>query len=57
MILNGIPNAKAFCWGGPDAEERKRGEKKGLDTLVFHAVNDGYWLLVVSTLSVAKLTH
>ncbi len=25
-----------------DAEARKRGEQAGLDTLVVHAVNDGY---------------
>ena len=25
-----------------DAEARKRGEQTGLDTLVVHAVNDGY---------------
>jgi hypothetical protein len=25
-----------------DAEARKRGERTGLDTLVVHAVNDGY---------------
>ncbi len=25
-----------------DAETRKRGEQTGLDTLVVHAVNDGY---------------
>jgi hypothetical protein len=26
----------------PDAEERKRGERTGLDTLVVHAVNVGH---------------
>ena len=30
MISSGIPKAKAFLWGGPDAEGRKRGEQKGL---------------------------
>ena len=40
MISGRIPKAKAVSWGNPDAEGRKRGEKKGLDTLVFHAVND-----------------
>ena len=29
---------------------RKRGEQKGLDTLVVHAVNDACWLFRVSTL-------
>ena len=29
---------------GTDAEVRKRGEQTGLDTLVVHAVNDGYWM-------------
>ena len=34
--------AKATTWTGIDAEVRKRGEQTGLDTLVVHAVNDGY---------------
>ena len=34
--------AKAACWTNTDAEVRKRGERTGLDTLVVHAVNDGY---------------
>ncbi len=34
--------AKAAYWAGIDAEARKRGEQTGLDTLVVHAVNDGY---------------
>ena len=29
-------------WAITDAEARKRGEQIGLDTLVVHAVNDGY---------------
>ncbi len=33
--------AKAVLWALPDAEERKRGERTGLDTLVVHAVNVG----------------
>ena len=33
--------AKAVGWAGTDAEERKRGERTGLDTLVVHAVNVG----------------
>ncbi len=31
--------AKAACWTETDTEVRKRGEQKGLDTLVVHAVN------------------
>ena len=42
MISRGIPKAKAYDWGNPDGERRKLEEKKGLDTLVFLAVNDGY---------------
>ncbi len=34
--------AKAASWTDTDAETRKRGEQTGLDTLVVHAVNDGY---------------
>ena len=34
--------AKASIWLLTDAEERKRGEQTGLDTLVVHAVNDEY---------------
>jgi hypothetical protein len=34
--------AKAELWAGTDAEERKRGERTGLDTLVVHAVNVGH---------------
>ena len=34
------PMAKAGLWAVTDAEERKRGERTGLDTLVVHAVND-----------------
>ena len=32
--------AKASHWPEIDANERKRGERTGLDTLVVHAVND-----------------
>ena len=49
--------AKAVLWALPDAEERKRGERTGLDTLVVHAVNDGYWVWAESNLSVPKLTR
>ncbi len=34
--------AKAGYWANIDAEERKRGEQTGLDTLVVHAVNVGH---------------
>ena len=34
--------AKAAAWSETDDEARKRGEQIGLDTLVVHAVNDGY---------------
>ena len=37
--------AKAATWTDTDAEERKRGERTGLDTLVVHAVNDEYLVL------------
>ena len=37
--------AKAALWAGTDAEERKRGERTGLDTLVVHALNDEYLVL------------
>jgi hypothetical protein len=33
--------AKAVLWALPDAEERKCGERTGLDTLVVHTVNVG----------------
>ena len=39
--------AKAGLWAVTDAEERKRGERTGLDTLVVHAVNDDYSLLAI----------
>jgi hypothetical protein len=41
--------AKAATWTGSDADARKRGEQTGLDTLVVHAVNDGYSVSWVST--------
>ena len=49
--------AKAVLWALPDAEERKRGEQTGLDTLVVHAVNDGHSVWGVSTPSVPELTQ
>ena len=39
--------AKADLWAVTDAEERKRGERTGLDTLVVHAVNDDHSLLAI----------
>ena len=35
---------KTRNWACPDAEARKRGEQTGLDTLVVHALNYGYYL-------------
>ena len=32
--------AKATLWAVTDAEARKRGEQRGLDTPVVHALND-----------------
>ena len=49
--------AKAVLWAGTDAEERKRGEQTGLDTLVVHALNDANWMLGAIRLSVSKLTR
>ncbi len=49
--------AKAASRTVSDAEARKRGEQTGLDTLVVHALNDGYWVLRVSTPAVPELTH
>jgi hypothetical protein len=57
LISYGTPKAKANGWGVPDSEARKRGEQKGLDTLVVHAVNDVHLLFRVSTLEVAELTR
>ncbi len=51
------PVAKAALWTNTDAKARKLGERTGLDTPVVLAVNDGYWVLEVSTPSVPKLTH
>ena len=36
--------AKAVAWGLADAEERKLGERTGLDTPVVLAVNDEHWV-------------
>ena len=40
MILGRTPEAKASTWLKIDADERKRRERTGLDTLVVYAVND-----------------
>ena len=52
----GTPKAKAIYWRISDSETRKRGDQKGLDTLVVHALNDVLWLFEVSTLREAKLS-
>ena len=44
--------AKAVSWYVTDAEIRKRGEQTGLDTLVVHALNDGYWISGSSLLGI-----
>ena len=49
--------AKATFWPITDADERKRGERTGLDTLVVHAVNDEYLVVGDSTPSVSELTR
>ena len=49
--------AKAVLWALPDAEERKHGERTGLDTLVVHAVNVVYLMYPGSTPAVSKLTR
>ncbi len=49
--------AKAASWATPDAEARKRVEQTGLDTLVVHALNDGYLVLRVSTPAAPELTR
>ena len=49
--------AKAALWADTDTEVRKRGEQKGLDTLVVHAVNFVYLAWGDSTPSGPKLTR
>ena len=49
--------AKAAYWAYTDAEERKRGEQTGLETLVVHAVNDEYLMVGDSTPSLSELTR
>ena len=48
--------AKAAFWVLPDAEERKLGERTGLDTPVVLAVNDEHWVVGLhSPSAVAKV--
>ena len=49
--------AKAGLWAVTDAEERKRGERTGLDTLVVHAVTVDAGCGARSTGSVSELTR
>ncbi len=42
MISHGTPKAKAIIEVYSDAEERKRREQKGLETLVVYALNDDH---------------
>ena len=49
--------AKAIHWAHTDAEERKRGEQTGLETLVVPAVNDEYLVMGDSPPSLPELTH
>jgi hypothetical protein len=46
-----------MLWGFPDVEVRKRGDQKGLDTPVVHAVNDDYCFLDTSRWSESQLTR
>lgn len=61
MLISGrTPMAKAILWVFTDVEVRKRGDQRGLDTPVVHAVNDdlsmdakidgGFLFLIGSTL-------
>ena len=47
--------AKALCWAETDTERRELGERKGLDTPVVLAVNDGYWVLGDRLLGIRSL--
>ena len=49
--------AKAALWPAPDAEERKLGERTGLETPVVLAVNDVDLALAELNLPVPKLTR
>ncbi len=48
MISGRTPEAKASTWPKIDADERKRRERTGLDTLVVYAVNDVHLVAVPS---------
>ncbi len=48
--------AKAALWPTTDAEARKRGEQRGLDTPVVHAANDVH-LVSGAYISVPELTR
>ena len=54
QISGGTPVAKAVLWAFPDAEERKRGERTGLDTLVVHAVNDDNWAYAIYSMLLSE---
>ena len=49
--------AKAAIWPNIDTQTRKCGDQTGLDTLVVHAVNDGYLVWEVLTPPVPELTR
>ena len=49
--------AKAICWTLTDAEARRPGERKGLDTPVVLAVNGARLVWEDSTPSVPELTR
>ena len=57
LISGGIPKAKAVSLYFTDVEVRKRGDQKGLDTPVVHAVNDDHSLLEHFLVSVSELTR
>ena len=52
MILGRTPEAKASTWPRIDADERKRRERTGLDTLVVYAVNDVHLMVEPSGFTV-----
>ena len=52
LISGGTPKAKAILWYFTDVEVRQRGDQKGLDTPVVHAVNDD--LSINSKLSIMQ---
>ena len=52
MISGRTPEAKASTWPKIDADERKRREQTGLDTLVVYAVNYVHLMVVLSRITV-----